>query len=110
MELKHTSSPVKKKFKVVPSTGKVLVTVFWDAQGVLLVDLMELGATINAAVYCATLERLRKAIKKKWPGLLTQGIILLYDNARPLQKQDSGFYCSGINNLIRRWDKYLNSH
>ncbi|GFY68139.1 hypothetical protein TNIN_108551 [Trichonephila inaurata madagascariensis] len=41
MEWKHPSSPVRKKFKTTPSAGKVLLTVFWDAQGVLLLDFLE---------------------------------------------------------------------
>jgi hypothetical protein len=35
---KHPSSPATRKFKVTPSAGKVLLTVFWDSQGVLLAD------------------------------------------------------------------------
>lgn len=53
MEWKHPSSPVRKKFKRTPSAGKVLLTVFWDAQGVLLLDFLEVG-TINATRYCVT--------------------------------------------------------
>jgi histone-lysine N-methyltransferase SETMAR len=44
---------------------------------------MEKGTTINAASYCATLERLKTAIKRKRPGLLTKGVSILHDNARP---------------------------
>ena len=65
------------------SAGKLMATVFWDHKGVLLVDFMERGTTINAGSYCATLERLRAAIKRKRPGLLTTGVLLLHDNARP---------------------------
>jgi hypothetical protein len=48
---------------MVKSAGKVMATVFWDHRGVLLVDFMEKGTTINAASYCATLEWLQAAIK-----------------------------------------------
>jgi hypothetical protein len=39
MQWKHPNSPSTKKFKVTstPSAGKVLLTVFWNSQGVLLV-------------------------------------------------------------------------
>ena len=60
-----------------------MATVFWDHKGVLSVDFMERGTTINAGSYCATLERLRAAIKRKRPGLLTTGVLLLHDNAWP---------------------------
>jgi len=36
MEWKHPGSPVKKKFKSQPSAGKVMLTIFWDSQGVIL--------------------------------------------------------------------------
>jgi hypothetical protein len=32
---KHPSSPSTKKFKVTPSVGKVMFSVFWDSQRVL---------------------------------------------------------------------------
>ncbi|GFR06800.1 histone-lysine N-methyltransferase SETMAR [Trichonephila clavata] len=68
MEWKHPSSPVRKKFKTTPSAGKVLLTVFWDAQGVLLLDFLEVG-TINATRYCDTLSKLRgDSEKAAWPS------------------------------------------
>jgi hypothetical protein len=45
-----------KKFKMGESVGKVMVMVFLDCKGVLLVDFMEKGTTINVSSYCATLE------------------------------------------------------
>jgi hypothetical protein len=43
MAWKHTTSLIRKKFKTTPSTEKVLLTVFWDAEGVLLLDFLEQG-------------------------------------------------------------------
>ena len=80
---KHKESPTPTKFKVVPSASKVMATVFWDMRGVLLVEFQEHGRTVNASSYCSLLERLRTAIRTKRRGLLTQGVILLHDNARP---------------------------
>jgi hypothetical protein len=61
------------------SAGKVMTSVLWDRKDVLL-DLMEKGTTVNAASYCATLERLRVAIQRQRTGLLTIGVLLLHDN------------------------------
>jgi hypothetical protein len=36
MQRKHSSSSSTKKFKVMPSAGKVMVAEFWDSQRVLL--------------------------------------------------------------------------
>ncbi|GFU24275.1 mariner Mos1 transposase [Trichonephila clavipes] len=84
MEWRHTNSPVRVKAKRTISTRKVMATVFWDRHGVLLVEFMQQGTTINAAAYCATLTKLRRAIQNKRRGLLTSGVLLLHDNARPL--------------------------
>jgi hypothetical protein len=36
MQWKRPSSPSTKKVKVMPAVGKVMLTVFWDSEGVLL--------------------------------------------------------------------------
>ncbi|GFX68762.1 histone-lysine N-methyltransferase SETMAR [Trichonephila clavipes] len=38
--------------------------------------------TINATRYCDTQSKLKEAIRKKRPGLLTPGVLLMDDNAR----------------------------
>ncbi|GFO42107.1 histone-lysine N-methyltransferase SETMAR [Plakobranchus ocellatus] len=81
MTWKHPSSPVTKKFKVQRSAAKVMATVFWDAKGVILLDILPQGQCINAARYCSTLDRLKQAIRRKRPGLLRRGVVLQYDNA-----------------------------
>jgi histone-lysine N-methyltransferase SETMAR len=83
MQWRHPWSPRPRKFKVVKSAGKVMATVFWDCKGILLVDVTEHGTTVNAAAYCETLKKLKDAIRRKRPGLLSKGVLLLHDNARP---------------------------
>ena len=41
----------KKKFKTTPSAGKLMIAVFWDTDGVILVDVMGRGDTINSDAY-----------------------------------------------------------
>jgi hypothetical protein len=62
-----------------------MATVFWDVHGVLLVDFTPPGSTINSTAYQETLKRLKEAIRRKRPGLLTKGlgVLLLHDSARP---------------------------
>ena len=60
-----------------------MLTVFFDIRGPILVEFLEHRKTINSDVYCATLCSLCMSIKSKRPGLLTEGMILLHDNARP---------------------------
>ena len=60
---KHTGSPKREKFKQTFSTRKIMCAVFWDRQGVHLVEFLHQGTTINSVVYCETLRKLRCAIQ-----------------------------------------------
>ncbi|XP_064479391.1 histone-lysine N-methyltransferase SETMAR-like [Ornithodoros turicata] len=51
-EWRHPYSPKPRKFKQSQSAGKVMATVFWDRKGVLLVDFIPAGTTVNADRYC----------------------------------------------------------
>lgn len=82
-EWRHSTSPKPKKFKQTHSAGKVMATVFWDRKGILLIDFMPPGTTINSDKYCDTLWKLRRAIQNRRRGKLSKGVTLLHDNARP---------------------------
>ena len=58
-----------------------MVSIFWDSQGVIMVDYLEEGCTINGTFYAEELRRLRQEIMKKRRGKLTRGVLLLHDNA-----------------------------
>jgi hypothetical protein len=49
MQWKHPSSYSTKNFKVMSSARKVMLTVFWDSQGVLLAHFQKLGENVNSA-------------------------------------------------------------
>jgi hypothetical protein len=54
----HTHSPNKlKKFKQTLSARKLMVNVFWDRKGVLMMEFMQQGTTITSQVYCKTLKK-----------------------------------------------------
>jgi len=40
-----------KKTRSVPSAGKVMASVFWDAEGILFIDYLEKGKTITGEYY-----------------------------------------------------------
>ena len=69
-----------KKFKIASSAGKVMASVFWDSQGVIMIDYFQQGRTINVVYYAAELRRLRQKIATKRRGKFTQGVLLLQDN------------------------------
>jgi histone-lysine N-methyltransferase SETMAR len=83
-EWRHPSSPKPKKFRTQPSAGKVMLTLFWDERGVILEHYMPRGNTVTRATYTELLRNhLRPAIKSKRRGLLSKGVLLQHDNARP---------------------------
>jgi histone-lysine N-methyltransferase SETMAR len=40
-----------KKTRSIPSAGKVMASVFWDAEGILFIDYLEKGKTITGKYY-----------------------------------------------------------
>ena len=75
-------SPRPKRFKTQPSAGKVVAAVFWDAQGVIMLDFLAKKSTITGAYYANLLNQLRTAIREKRQGKLSKGNLLQQDNAR----------------------------
>jgi hypothetical protein len=61
----NTSSPKKHKFKQTISTHKIMCTVFWDRQGVLLVEFLPQGTAINSTAYCENMKKLCHMVQKK---------------------------------------------
>ena len=49
-------SPRPKKFKTQPSAGKVMASVFWDTQGVIMLDFLAKKSTITVAYYANLLD------------------------------------------------------
>lgn len=83
-EWRHSSSPKPKKFRTQPSAGKVMLTLFWDEQGIILEHYTPRGTSVTSATYSDLLtNHLRPAIKTKRRGLLSAGVLLQHDNARP---------------------------
>ena len=77
---KHPGSPPPKKAKTVPSAGKVMALVFWDADGTLLINYLQKGQTINVTYYASLLTQLWEKIKIKCRGKLTRVVLFHQDN------------------------------
>jgi transposase len=58
-----------------------LAPVFWDARGILFIDYLEKGQTINSEYYIALLERLNDEITKKRPHLKKTKVLFHQDHA-----------------------------
>ena len=64
-----------KKFKMQPSAGKVMASLFWDAQGIIMLDFLAKKSTITVTYYANLLDQLRTVIREKRPGKLSKGIL-----------------------------------
>ncbi|GFS17589.1 histone-lysine N-methyltransferase SETMAR [Elysia marginata] len=80
MEYRHRSSPSSRKFKVVASARKVMLTVFLDSEGIVHIEFLNQGNTIDSERYISTLRKLSVRLKRVRP---TKHAILHHDNARP---------------------------
>ena len=66
MEWKHPHLPAKKKFKMCPTAGRLMLSVFWDLQELLLEHYQERGYTMNSARYGDMLcDKLMPAVRSK---------------------------------------------
>jgi len=100
MEWRHSGSSRPKKFRVQKSAGKVLTLIFWDQDGILLIDYLPKGQTLNAEYYSFLLVHLKDILKEKRRRKFTKGVLFLHDNAlthRALATQKKlaylGFQC-----------------
>jgi histone-lysine N-methyltransferase SETMAR len=64
-----------KKTRSVPSAGKVMASVFWDAENILFIDYLEKDKTITGEYYSNLLIRLDEKIREKRPGLQKKNLI-----------------------------------
>ncbi|UYV74212.1 CLCN3 [Cordylochernes scorpioides] len=81
-EWRFKKEPRPKKARKAPSKVKVMLTVFFDYQGIVHHEFQQQGSTITADSYLGVLRRLREAIRQKQPELWrSKSWILHHDNA-----------------------------
>lgn len=76
-----SDEPRPQRPKTQQSAGKVMASVFWDAHGIIFIDYLQKGQTINSDYYIALLERLKAEIAKKRPHLNRKKVLFHQDNA-----------------------------
>jgi hypothetical protein len=82
MELHHPTC-TRKKLKATSSAGKIMATAFWEAEEVILVDIMPRGQTIILDLYTQTLKTFRNNFKRARLHENNAEILLQHDSARP---------------------------
>ncbi|UYV61407.1 hypothetical protein LAZ67_1004748 [Cordylochernes scorpioides] len=68
-EWRFKNEPRPKKARKAPSKVKVMLTVFFDYQGIVHYEFQQQGSTITADSHLGVLRRLREAIRQKRPEL-----------------------------------------
>ncbi|GBP16807.1 hypothetical protein EVAR_13193_1 [Eumeta japonica] len=64
-----------KKFKVQKSASKLMATIFWDSEDVLLINYLPKGTTMNGQYYTNLLAQAREAVVQKRRGKLSRGVL-----------------------------------
>jgi len=100
VEWRHSGLPRPKKFRVQKSAGKFVASIFGDEDGILLIDYLPKGQTINAEYYSFLLVQMKVILKEKRRGKFTKAILFLHDNVpahRALATQNKlaylGYHC-----------------
>jgi len=100
MEWRHCGSPRHIKLRVQKSARKFLASIFWDRDGILLIDYLPKGQTNNAEYYSSLLVQVKDILEEKRCGKGTKVVLFLHDNApthRALATQKKlaylGFQC-----------------
>jgi len=101
---------------VQKSAGKVLASIFWDEDGILLIDYLPTGQTINAEYYSSLLVQMKDTLEEKRRGKVTKEVLLLHDNvpaqwALSTQKKLAylGFQCPDHPPFLRIWPRRTTS-
>ena len=76
--------------KMQTSAGKVLASIFSDAQGILFIDYLEKGRTINSKYYIALLVCLKEEIAKKQPQMKKEKVLFHKSNAMSQVDRNDG--------------------
>jgi hypothetical protein len=64
-------------FRVQNPAGKVLASIFWDQDGILFIDYLPNGQTINAEHYSSLLVQLKDILNEGRHGKLSQGGLVI---------------------------------
>ena len=100
MEWQHSGSPRPKKFGIPKSVGKFSPRFFWNKDGILPIDYLPKGQTIDAEYYSSLLVQLKDLFKEKRRVNVTKNVLFVHENApahRTLATQKKlaylGFQC-----------------
>jgi len=103
---KHVTSPTPVKFRKIASAGKIMASVFWDSEGVLMIGYLERGKTVTGVYYAELIRKLRSAIKEKRCGKSMCCFIMHLPTPLPwqwLQFENAASNCSVNRRIHQTW-------
>ncbi|CAH2090560.1 unnamed protein product [Euphydryas editha] len=115
--------PTPKKAKNILSANKFMATVFWDGKGIIFINYLEKGKTINGQYYAELLQCLKDVVTTKRQHLAKKKILFHHDNAPAhsssnrevidavneyFEGLDESDYKNGITALEHRYEKCIN--
>ena len=59
---------------------KIIASIFWDQDGILLIDYLPKGQTINVEYFSSLLVQLKDILKEKCSWKVTKGVLFLHNN------------------------------
>ena len=80
MHWKTPTSPRVKKARMSKSKLKVMLIVFFDINGIIMIEWVPQGQTVNQHYYIETLKKLRERVRKKRTNLWSNNSWLLHQN------------------------------
>jgi len=112
LEWWHSGSHRPKNSQCKNPLEKFSPRFFWDQDGILLIDNLPKGQTINAEYCSSLLLQLKDFLKEKRRGKVTKGDLFLHDNApahRALATQKKltylGLQCLDHPPILRIWPR-----
>ena len=80
LEWRHSGSPRPKTPSAI-ICWKIRASIFWDQDGILLIDYLPKGQTVNTEYYSSLLVQFKDILKEKRGGKFTKGVLFLHENA-----------------------------
>jgi hypothetical protein len=81
MDRWHSGSPNPKNFRVQKPDGKLLDNIFWNQDGIILIDYLPKDQNIKSDNYSNLLLQMNDILNDKRRGNITNCVLFLHNNA-----------------------------
>jgi hypothetical protein len=81
MDWRHSGSPNTKMFRVQKPNGKLLTYIFWNQDGIILIDYLPKDQNIKSKNYSNLLQQLNDILNEKRRGIITNFLLFFQNNS-----------------------------